>query len=258
MRAGQRLWELQSRVTDEPSLDEPLSPVSVQSPGAPASASAPALADPSMSGPVMSLRRRMGRWTLRLLRPLAAPFLRRLDLRMIAALDRSSIVGTVSAIDARLAHMAGELSAIRDMVVPRIGFDQSTATIGQSLIEIDIAIKSINRQMSETSVQWLDERMQKRMGLLSSELAQTTAGWAKTAAGLATRSDLFGRQAEMALQRMVLPIGADLAVRTESGYLLVPAENPALLVAVVETRGRLEPGTETIVLGFNSRRRCFH
>ena len=37
-------------------------------------------------------------------------------------------------------------------------------------------------------------------------------------------------------------------MRTEAGYLLVPAEDLGLLVAAVETRGRLEPGSLGVLL----------
>ena len=47
---------------------------------------------------------------------------------------------------------------------------------------------------------------------------------------------------------MLLPSGKTPPVRTDAGYLMVPAEDPALLVSVVESRGRLEPGTLGIVL----------
>lgn len=49
------------------------------------------------------------------------------------------------------------------------------------------------------------------------------------------------------LQRSVIPLGPDVAVRTDAGYLLVPGEDVALLVAMVESRGRMEPGTLKVI-----------
>ena len=56
------------------------------------------------------------------------------------------------------------------------------------------------------------------------------------------------QHSELLLRRNVIPLGQDLAVRTEEGYLLIPAEDPALLIAVVETGNRLEPGTHAVAL----------
>jgi FkbM family methyltransferase len=82
------------------------------------------------------------------------------------------------------------------------------------------------------------------------EVTEQLAGgnWLETVAKLGERSELLVLYTELLLQRNVIPLGQDFAVRTDAGYLLVPSEDPALLVAVVESRGRLEPGTLGIVL----------
>ncbi len=45
------------------------------------------------------------------------------------------------------------------------------------------------------------------------------------------------------LRRNLVPAGPDVAVRTDDGYLIVPVEDESNVVAMVETAGRLEPGT---------------
>ena len=66
-------------------------------------------------------------------------------------------------------------------------------------------------------------------------------------AALGARSELIVQCGELLLQRNALSLGDEVAVRTDGGYLLVPKEDPGLLVALVETRGRLEPGTLKVV-----------
>jgi FkbM family methyltransferase len=45
------------------------------------------------------------------------------------------------------------------------------------------------------------------------------------------------------LRRNIIPAGPDVAVRTDDGYLVVPVEDEGQIAAMVETAGRLEPGT---------------
>ena len=56
------------------------------------------------------------------------------------------------------------------------------------------------------------------------------------------------RHSKFLYRRNVIPLGHDVAVHTEEGYLLLPVEDPALLIAVVETGNRLEPGTHAVML----------
>lgn len=48
---------------------------------------------------------------------------------------------------------------------------------------------------------------------------------------------------ESLVRRNVVPAGQDVAVRTDDGYVIVPIEDESQIVAMVETAGRLEPGT---------------
>jgi len=45
------------------------------------------------------------------------------------------------------------------------------------------------------------------------------------------------------LQRIAIPLGRDILIRSPEGFLLLPAEDPAIVSAVWESGGRLEPGT---------------
>ena len=58
---------------------------------------------------------------------------------------------------------------------------------------------------------------------------------------------LVGERTEMLLRRMVIPLGEELLVRMPEGYLLLPAEDVALLAAMAESGGRLEPGSVAVI-----------
>jgi FkbM family methyltransferase len=50
-------------------------------------------------------------------------------------------------------------------------------------------------------------------------------------------------RADYLIQRAAIPLGSDILVRTPEGFLLLPSEDPTIVSAVWESRGRLEPGT---------------
>ncbi len=64
-----------------------------------------------------------------------------------------------------------------------------------------------------------------------------------TGGGVPARLDAVLARTELLLRRNLVPAGADVAVRTDDGYVIVPAEDESQIVAMVETAGRLEPGT---------------
>ena len=59
------------------------------------------------------------------------------------------------------------------------------------------------------------------------------------------RAALLAR-ADALVRRNLIPAGPDVAVRTDDGYLVVPIEDEGQIAAMVETAGRLEPGTLTV------------
>lgn len=54
-------------------------------------------------------------------------------------------------------------------------------------------------------------------------------------------------RADTLLQRIVVPLGPDLLMRTPEGFLLVPLEDASLVATMWETSGRLEPGTVKVI-----------
>jgi FkbM family methyltransferase len=60
-------------------------------------------------------------------------------------------------------------------------------------------------------------------------------------------SGFVGQRTDMLLQRVAIPLGEDVLVRIPEGYLLAPAEDATLVVAVYESGGRLEPGSVAVM-----------
>jgi FkbM family methyltransferase len=60
-------------------------------------------------------------------------------------------------------------------------------------------------------------------------------------------SNRLEARADALLHRNVIALGQDLAIRTTSGYVLAPADDPAVLVGLVEGGGMLEPGTTAVL-----------
>ncbi len=85
-------------------------------------------------------------------------------------------------------------------------------------------------RLEQAGGQWLDERIRERFEALPHLFAPLQG------------------QLDSLLQRNLIPLGPDIAIRTDDGYLLAPTEDPGLAVALTEARGRLEPGTIGVAL----------
>jgi FkbM family methyltransferase len=157
------------------------------------------------AGAVSPFHRRAGRRFLRLLKPLAAPLLHRIDMRTRSSVDQSGAAAVLRGIDAKL-------DALRRLMDARLGAMAAQIDREQRIFQ---RVEEVNSQRVEEVNSCLQQIIQYN---------------------------------ELLLQRNVIPLGEELVVRTAAGYLFVPAEDPALLVAVVETGGRLEPGSLAVVL----------
>ena len=60
-------------------------------------------------------------------------------------------------------------------------------------------------------------------------------------------SGVLVSRADMLAERQTIPLGSEILMQMPEGLLLVPAEDSALVTAVWETRGRLEPGTVKVI-----------
>ena len=291
------------------------------------------------------LFRRVGRRALRVLRPLAAPLLNRIDLRIRSAVDRSetaealrqadSLTRAFAAsqaedaqrIEARLDGIAGaighvtaqvdglsphfdalssrldSLSSRLDALSSRLDTLSSrldTSDLKVTATRLDVlaasraarahaeaaaqsaadaysalaaqgraqaaSIAAIQQHLHEAGSVWLEQRLAERLEAvrrgfqdaldtrvdqplqaLGQQVAASGERSAGTLAGLDTRTEALVRRTQQLMQRNVVPLGTDFAVRTEAGYMLLPAEDHGLLIAVMESQGQMEPGTFAVV-----------
>lgn len=128
------------------------------------------------------------------------------------------------------------------------GLQAGLAQSGRVEERLDAALGQVAEQVHAVAQQ-ADGLAQQADGL-----AQRTDGVAQRVDGVAQGTDALMRRTESTLerttrllQRNAIPLGREVAVRTDDGYLLVPAEDEQLLIAMIETAGRLEPGTLSVV-----------
>ena len=237
--------------------------------------------DHKSSPPDLSWVRRAGRRVLRGLRPLAAPALNRFQLRLSTAIHESATAAAIRDIDHRLAAAEAVLADLRRTAndirdtsyesrdaaeVSRHTAAESLRPI-QALLEHHAALAEIGRQ---TTIRI--ERLQ--LGVDATRLdqqaadAETQAAFARLHAAIdaarterqqeavssrdssAAKQALIARvlqRADVLLQRVAIPLGPDVLVRTPDGFLLTPAEDERLLAAMYESGGRLEPGTVSVL-----------
>lgn len=233
----------------------------------------------------LPVHRRLGRRALRLLRPLAAPLLHRMEMRMRGAMDRSDAGRATARLEASVAALAGRLDAVSAELSQRHAQSVAPglAAIPHRLDALEdrlagVELRAEALQLGTRGLAALPARTEQLLGAVGtlthqaagrlsaleegvatlgarSELLVRSGGQAadrlskleEGVAGLGTRSELLVQFGELLLQRNILPLGDEIAVRTDAGYLLVPKEDVGLLVALVETRGRLEPGTLKVV-----------
>lgn len=131
----------------------------------------------------------------------------------------------------------------------RADLDAALARSGQAADRLGDAIGAVARQADDTSRR-TDEVAQGTAALVqrTDEVAQSTAALVQRTGTLMQRADSTLDLTTQLLRRNAIPLGRDVAMRTDDGYLLVPAEDEQLLVAMAETAGRLEPGTLSVLL----------
>lgn len=211
------------------------------------------------------LYRRIGRRALRWLRPAAAPLLHRLEWRVAAAVDRS--------------RTAEALGALSETMLPREGLHGVEAQIAALRAEIDATLAELRAELTlrldalslsqfrahnfSSGLAAFEDRLERRQQGATEALRadlESLAAQAGTLSGSAVgavRADLERLSAQGAqmvertdrlLQRWVIPLGTEVAIRTDYGYLLVPIEDENLIFSMVETAGRLEAGTLAVIV----------
>jgi FkbM family methyltransferase len=197
-----------------------------------------------------------------------AEALERLDGALRAAADglggRTDMV--VRLLGERADALAVQLGQRTDMVARLLG-ERADALAGQLGERTDMVARLLDERADALAGQ-LGERtdmVARLLGERADALAGLVGGRTEALAGqlgertdmvarlLSERADaltgLVGGRTEALLGRLALPLGEDVLVRMPEGYLLVPAEDIALIAAMLESGGRLEPGTVAVIQG---------
>jgi FkbM family methyltransferase len=119
--------------------------------------------------------------------------------------------------------------------------------LARTAIQIEQAIASIPENIAaRTAVQnehviaTIASILEERIEGLDLRNAQRLTPLQIVAEKLDVRSDLL-------VQRNIIGLGQEIAVRTSAGYVLSPVEDPAVLVGMIECHGLLEPGTTAVL-----------
>ncbi|MCR0985249.1 FkbM family methyltransferase [Roseomonas populi] len=204
--------------------------------------------------PSRPILRRAGRVALRGLRPLALPFLHRIQLRVRQAAESAAqvLLGRLDDLSARVerveAHLRSEAAA-SERATDRLTLRIQALQLGIDALRLEQGTRqeAITRAVTAT-----EERLEKEITAVEGRLAELTSDRAAAIQALVQgRTDIihgFVRErTEPLLARAALPVGDALLMRLPEGFLLIPAEDASLIVAIYESGGRLEPGTVAVI-----------
>jgi FkbM family methyltransferase len=205
--------------------------------------------------------RRIGRKALTLIKPVFAPLLNRLQLRLQTAIDQSSgrlaenVVARMESLRIGLNEVTTRVEALQTVLYDaathvevlqtsldalRLDQKENYNTILQTINDQKTLVEAIRTDQEENS-KLLTILMSRadhlvRCTTLLEAIRTEQAENPKLLAMLMSRADSL-------LQRVTIPLGGDVLVRTPEGFLLLPSEDPTTVSAVWESGGRLEPGT---------------
>ncbi len=225
----------------------------------------PAVEITSVRVPSRSWYRIAGRFALRALRPFAAPLLNRLDHRIRWALDRSDLAARLGEVDHKTGNAAENIVALLNHLAARLGeVDHKTdnkaenimallnhlaARLGEVEHKTDNAAQNIGTMrddLARGSIR-IEQMFSASDGLLQDRIEGLDRTNAQRLIPLQTAAEKLNVQSDLLVQRNIIHLGQELAVRTAAGYLLAPVEDPAVLIGLVEGRGFLEPGTTAVL-----------
>ena len=219
------------------------------------------------AGSRISAGRRAGRILARALRPLALPFLHRFEWRVRTAVVKTGLPDAVARIEATLAahtvNSAAAAAARHDLLQTMLQHLRTEATQLRELPRAELDVLRACCDGLDDAVQAAAElrdhslaeykAVRDRCDELAATLQTMAAARSDTEARLGQRLDAMwgglSTRADMLLRRAVLPCGDAFLARTPAGWLLAPAADQKLLVALYESGGVLEPGTTAVVEG---------
>jgi FkbM family methyltransferase len=190
----------------------------------------PAVQAPEQTG----VMRRVGRRGLAVLRPLARPFLYRFEWRVRTAVEKTSIAERMARLEditSRLETSMARLKAAADRAAMKAAQTaEGTNRLETSMARLEAAADRAAMKAARTAEE--TNRLETSMARLEAAVE-----------GIGAK--LVGHT-ESLLQRHVIPLGDVSAMRTPDGYLLVPTEDVALVIALSEG-GVMEPGTRRVL-----------
>lgn len=237
---------------------------------------APAPSDP-WSSARRPIYRRIGRRVLRMFRPLALPFLNRLQMRIAAGFEMSSLAAqhghqfqqvsrTLDGIAGHLDELVRRARSVNDDAGSVV---HQLAALDQRLRRADEIAAAQTAALSVVTELLQDVAAQTAALSVVTELLQDvrTAATAQLETQRAGHDDLMHRLVAMArqsetaaatgsrvlahvdhlLRARALAIGGEVLCRTSHGWLLVPAEDLRLVAAMTEQGESLEPGTAVVL-----------
>lgn len=245
------------------------------------------------------VHRKAGRLMLSGLRPFAAPFLNRVQLRMRQAVEDAApgpamrdvserlerveehlrgTVATLGALIDRGAEIGRRLDGVEERLREEIAILHPTPEAGSSpdgrtdgglpgavntvrtqLRSLQVALDSLRMEQAASGALGRDSRTllegipvligQRTDALMqrSDTLVQRADTLVQSYNALMQRSDTLVQRSDILAQRVAIPLGQEVLARTPEGYLLIPAEDVPLLIAMFESGGRLEPGTVAVI-----------
>lgn len=198
------------------------------------------------------LLRRAGRRGLGLVRPLALPFLHRFEWRVRTAVDKSDFaVATrthLQALHDRQTWTRDAVDRLHAAVMERAAglMERIRAADGErdgqagAIRQDGLLLRQITMLRFDTAEDKIDglradlARVEDRLGALQAAFG---------AAQAAQRESL-----DILLQRHIVPLaGGEYLLRSPAGWLVVPASDERLVVALIEGRGVLERGTTHVL-----------
>jgi FkbM family methyltransferase len=208
------------------------------------------------------------------LRPLALPLLRRLQMRFQSAVDQSSVSANVNAVllglssfserlntvahqQSEIAAMLGSLSKNQREDAPQLRNLMDRLQIGVDALRMDqheLALKVADIDLLKREQALLAHKMDEHLAVIRQAMDSQHAQTSNTLTGVSaaqkqvqTSAAQLVTRVDTLISRTSLSLGEDVLLHTPAGFLLVPSEDRTLLAAVWESGGRLEPGTVDVL-----------
>ncbi|MFH5923539.1 FkbM family methyltransferase [Roseomonas xinghualingensis] len=169
--------------------------------------------------------------------------LENLEARIRSAVESASVTSTVQSVHKQMESLEVRLDTLR------IGLDAVRLDAVSAHQELQARLDAMNAAQRDavSAYQELQARLDAMNEAQRDAVAASREGQTELLQGARHEADLLRGRVNLLLQRVAIPLGEDVLVRTPEGFLLTPAEDAALLASLHESGGRLEPGTVSVM-----------